>query len=126
MTQYMLSVFHAPGVHAQGATYEDADAQAAAFAAVGAFNAQLQESGALVFACGLMPPEQARRAVHFTQTAGTTTVSGVAMHDGPVGDGPYLGGYWVVEAADDAAADALAEQAAAACGQDIEVRRLQG
>lgn len=34
---------------------------------------------------------------------------------------PFMGGFWIVEAA-----DALAAQAAAACGHVIEVRALQG
>ncbi len=117
MAQYLLSVFHEPGVHAAGEAYESEEDMQAAFAAVGAFNEKLQSSGAFVFACGLTPPEQ---AVVVTPGGGQT--------DGPFAtDAPaYVGGFWVVEAPDDAAAHALAVEGAAACGQRLEVRRLQG
>ncbi|MDY6055047.1 hypothetical protein [Micrococcus sp.] len=38
----------------------------------------------------------------------------------------HLGGFWIVEAAHDDAARALAARASHACGQRVELRRLQG
>lgn len=114
MAQYMLSVFHDPGVHAAGA-YATEEEMQEAFAKVDAFNQMLMDSAAFVFAGGLNPPESARRA----HPDGT-------LADGPAGPGPYLGGFWVVTADTDAAAAELAAQAAAACGQTVEVRALQG
>ena len=49
------------------------------------------------------------------------------MHrSGPFTTAPeYLGGFWIVEAADEAAAVAWAEQAATALRTRVEVRALQ-
>ena len=47
-------------------------------------------------------------------------------------DGPYLeskehiGGFWIIEAADEDEALAWAERGAVACGGDVEVRPFQG
>lgn len=117
MAQYLLSVFHEPGVHAAGTAYQSEEDMQAAFARVGAFNEGLQTSGAFVFACGLTPPEQA-----------VTIAPDGARRQGPFApDAPaFTGGFWVVEATDDAAAFALGAEGAAACGQRVEVRPLQG
>lgn len=113
--QFILTVFHDPGVHADGAAYEtEADMQAA-MERVGKFNQELQESGKFVFACGLTPPEAASQV-----TAGGTATPG------PVGQGPYVGGFWVVKASSTKEAHDIAAKAAEACGQPLEVRSLQG
>jgi hypothetical protein len=114
MTQYLLSV-HGTGEN----PYASDEEMQAAFAAVGALNAELQSGGAWVFAGGLLPAESA---------------SVVRVRDGALErtDGPYLeskehlGGFWVVEAADDAEARSWAEKATVACGNPVELRPFQG
>lgn len=119
MAQFILAVFHHEGVQDAGAAYADEAAQQAAFAAVGAFNQSLQESGAWVFACGLTPPE--------TATTVDATGGDVVTSAGPLASGPVtLGGFWVIDAADQEAALAYAAEASRACGQRIEVRALAG
>jgi hypothetical protein len=46
--------------------------------------------------------------------------------DRPSSSHEFLGGFWVVEAEDDEAAEALAIEGAQACGNAVEIRRLQG
>lgn len=57
-----------------------------------------------------------------------TIEKGGARRQGPVVAGApvELGGFWIVEAENDEAAYATAERGQAACGQRLEVRRLQG
>jgi hypothetical protein len=86
--------------------------------AVGAFNDELQSSGAWVFAGGLHPPS-------------TATVVRVDGDQVLTTDGPYaetkeqLGGFWVIQAADLDAALAIAARGAKACGAPVEVRPFQ-
>lgn len=117
MTQYLLAVHGPvdPEEMTEGMTEDDIQAT---YKAVDAFNAELQESGAWVFAGGLEPAHTAT-VVDATGDAPITT------------DGPYLeskeliGGFWVVEAADlDAALD-LARKGSAACHGAVEVRPFQ-
>ena len=117
MTQYLLSVWHD-----DASTYdmdlESPEAQRM-FAQVDTFNAELQASGAWVFAGGLHAP---------------TSATVVRVTDGEVSttDGPYaeskeqMGGFWVVEAPDLDAALELARKGAAACEGPVEVRPFQG
>ncbi|HXB47796.1 MAG TPA: YciI family protein, partial [Streptosporangiaceae bacterium] len=88
MRQYLLSVHMVEGEAAPA----DAEMQRA-YAAVDAFNAELQSAGAWVFAGGLYPPDTA------------TVVRGqggqVITTDGPFPEAKeQLGGVWVIEAAD--------------------------
>ncbi len=113
MKQYLLAVQvdygrPSPSEEAMQPTYD----------AVGAFNDELQSSGAWVFAGGLHPPS-------------TATV--VRAQDGKVvtTDGPYtetkeqMGGFWVIKATDlDGALD-WAAKGAEACGSPVEVRPFQ-
>lgn len=115
MPQYFISVLHAPGAQAAGNVYADETAMNEAFAKVGAFNESLGNH--LLFAGGLHAPEQAV----VVETDGTRT-QGPAAPDAPV----QLGGFWIIEAADDDAAVATTTQAQAACGQRLEVRRIEG
>lgn len=116
MPQYLLAVNHQPGVHAAGSAYQDEAAMQAAFEKVGAFNQSLQDSGAFVYACGLEAPESA-----------TIVTAGEAAKPGPLNaEGWQLGGFWVIEAADEDAALAIASEGAQACGQTLELRRMQG
>ena len=116
MTQYLLSVH---------GNFDEIDAEMSAeeqqrlFAQVDKFNADVQASGAWVFAGGLCPP---------------STATTVRAHEGDlvVTDGPYaetkeyLGGFWVLEAPDLDAALKLAERASIACEGVVEVRPFQG
>ena len=115
MAQYLLSVWH-------DGDYEvdfSGDEAQRVVAQVGAFNDELASSGSLVFAGGLQPPSQAKVVRSDGGDVSTT-------------DGPYasarqqMGGFWVVEAADDDAAEGWARKAAAACEGPVEVRAFQG
>ena len=114
MTQYLLSVYV---TDEEIANTSEAEMQAA-FEAVGKFNQEIQDDGAWVFAGGLHP-------------ASTATVVKPSDGDTVVTDGPYvetkeyLGGFWVVEAADLDAALAIAKKAAIACAGTVEVRPFQ-
>ncbi|MBD2761416.1 hypothetical protein IEE91_09370 [Kocuria sp. cx-455] len=118
MDQYMISVFHQPGVQDAGTSYQDDAAAQSAFAAVAEFNAAIQASGNFVFACGLMPPE----AGHTVDATGTAP----AIQSGPFSvAAASLGGFWIVEALDENLALDLATRASAACGQKVELRPVQ-
>jgi hypothetical protein len=113
MKQYLLSVHGT-----EGEAVPPADQVQAMYAAVDAFNQELRDSGAWVFAGGLEPP---------------TTATTVRVQDGKalLTDGPFseskeqLGGFWVVRAADLDAALELARRGAAACQGAVEVRPFQ-
>lgn len=114
MTQYLLAV-HGTDEN----PYATEEEMQQAFAQVDAFNTELQESGAWVFAGGLQP-------------ASTATV--VSNENGEVlhSDGPYLetkehiGGFWVIEVENLDAALELAAKGSAACMGAVEVRPFQG
>ncbi len=118
MAQYLLAVFHAPGVqdsaHGNYASSEEADA---AYARVGAFNQRLMDEAALVFACGLTDPNTALTV----EATGSPRSVQAPLPRADV----HLSGFWVVEAEDLAAAEQLALAASEACGQRVEVRQLQ-
>jgi hypothetical protein len=117
MTQYMLSVHHDPVDDARMAAMTPDEMQAT-FEAVDAVNAEMMAADAWVFGGGLHDKEA------------TTTVR---LKDGDtlVTDGPfaetkeYLGGFWIIEAADLDKALEWAKKAAVACGGDVEVRPFQ-
>ena len=114
MKQYLLSVHHDGDFPTP-----DPDDMQRMFAQVDAFNTQLQESGAWVFAGGLHPKDTATTVRY---QAGSTLVT-----DGPWSETKeQLGGFWVIEVEDLDAALKLAERAAAACEGDVEVRPFQG
>lgn len=117
MPRYLLSVF-GPAERADFGPYASKDEMLAAFADTGAFNDRLEQGGHLVFADGLEPATTA------------TTVD--ARGDAPLfTDGPYLeakeylGGFWVIDAADLDEALALAAQGSKACRGRVEVRLFQ-
>jgi hypothetical protein len=118
MTEYMLSVHHEVGEDlTAGMTPEDMQRVSAA---VDKFNAKLQETGAWVFAGGLMPLES-------STTVRAHQGDEVLITDGPFAETKeYLGGFWVVEAADLDAALELARQGSVACRGAVEVRPFQG
>ena len=114
MTQYLLAVYMVEGEPPRS----DEDTQRA-YKAVDAFNAELQSTGAWVFAGGLHP---------------ATTATVIWSQDGQVvtTDGPFaetkeqLGGFWVIDVPDLDAALALAAKGSEACGAPVEVRPFQG
>lgn len=90
----------------------------AALAATGAIIEELQSTGAFVFAGGLMPPS----------SAVTVDNSGDTLRQipGPFVEAPeYLGGFWIIDVADDQAALDWAARASKALGGRIEVRAFQ-
>ena len=118
MAQYMLSVHHDGSDPEDGFGYASDEEMQEAFAAVGAFNDRLMDSGKWVFGGGLELPD---------------TATTVRLKDGDtmLTDGPYsetkefLGGFWVLELADLDEALAVAKEAAVACKGDVEVRPFQ-
>ena len=115
MPQYLISVWHDDTFEVD---FTSPDAQRLA-AQVGAFNEDLMEAGAWVFAAGLHP-------------AASATVVRSAGGDVSMTDGPYaetkeqMGGFWMIEAVDLDAALEWAAKAAAACEGPVEVRPAQG
>lgn len=120
MTQYLLSLPHdsAEEPTMESMAREDPAALEALFEKVGAFNTALLESDALVAAGGLQPPSTAI-TVDATGERPRRTAGPFVQAD------QYLGGFWLIQAADQEAALAWAEQASAATGSRIEVRALQ-
>ena len=115
MTQYMLSVHHSPDQDFSEMSEEDMQRT---FSAVDAFNDELRTSGAWVFAGGLQPIED------------STVVDGrgaePVITDGPFAESKeYLGGFWIIEAADLDAALAWAAAGSKACANRVEVRPFQ-
>jgi len=114
MTQYMLSVHHSPDALPPA----DPAVMQQAFAQVDQFNAELQQSGAWVFAGGLHDPSIA--------TVVRAHEGDVVMTDGPFGETKeYLGGFWVIDVPDLDAALAWATKGSAACMGPVEVRPFQ-
>jgi hypothetical protein len=112
MKQYLLAVYSD-----ESAQFTDEETQAA-FKAVDAFNAELQASGAWVFAGGLHP--------HSDTTVVRAQGGKVVTTDGPFAETKeQIGGFWVIKAADLDAALELAAKGAQACGWPVEVRPFQ-
>ena len=115
MPQYLLSVVHPADFDPAQVGEEDMQRM---FAQVGAFNEELRNSGSWVFAGGLMPPSDST----VVDATGTEPV----LTDGPFAETKeYLGGFWVIEAADLDAALAIATKGSAACEGKVEVRPFQ-
>jgi hypothetical protein len=112
MPQYMLSVHNDP---AQDFDSFPEDVVQQMYADVEAFNDQVKQAGKWVFAGGLQPIESA------TTVDGTT--ESPVVTDGPFSESKeYLGGFWVIEAADlDEALD-WAARGSKACRGKVEVR----
>lgn len=86
--------------------------------AVMAFNEELQEAGAWVFAGGLEEPHIASVVREENGEVLTT--------DGPFAEAKeHIGGFWVVKADDQEAALAWAAKATRACQGPVEVRPFQ-
>jgi hypothetical protein len=117
MPQYLLSLPHDTE---ESPTMESMDPEALqqVMAEVKGFNSELQSEGAWVFAGGLHPPATATTV----DNSGEKTV----MTDGPFVEAKeYLGGLWIIEAADRDAALEWAKKASKALQSRIEVRAFQ-
>jgi hypothetical protein len=112
MTQYMLSVRHDGTEDFQNMPPEEMQRM---FDAVDKFNAEVQAAGKWVFAGGLAPVE--------SSTTVDNTKGEALVIDGPFAESKeYLGGFWIIEAADlDEALD-WAQRGSAACAAKVEVR----
>jgi hypothetical protein len=110
MSQYLLAVHHAGAGPDQSR-----EEMEQSFADVEALNRQLRDTGAFVFAGGLLPAES---AAVVRESGGKFLAT----------DGPYtetkehLGGFWVIEAADSDDALTWARRATVACRLPVEVR----
>jgi hypothetical protein len=114
MTQYLLSVWHSD----RNPIPDDPAVIQQSYKQVDALNAEIQASGAWVFAGGLCDPSTAT----VVSSSGGNTVT----TDGPFAETKeQLGGFWVLELADLDAALALAARASAACMGPVEVRPFQ-
>lgn len=117
MTHYLLSV-HGPAERNEFGNYGSQEEMEEAFAATGAFNDKLRAEGYWVFAGGLQP-------------ASTATVVDGHGEAPLITDGPYLetkeviGGFWIIEAPDLAAAHDWAARGSKACAGKVEVRPFQ-
>mgnify|MGYP002362676938 FL=1 len=115
MPEYLLSVHHVVGEEMP----TDPAVLEQMFAAVGAFNDRLQQEGAWVFAGGLQPIEAA--------TTVDNTGAEAIVTDGPFAESKeWLGGFWIIEAADLDAALTWAKAGSQACAGKVEVRPFQG
>jgi hypothetical protein len=116
MTQYMLSVHNDPANDFDSMAPEEIQP---VYDAVDAFNAEVRAAGKWVFAGGLEPIGSATTVDNFS--GGNAVVT-----DGPFAETKeYLGGFWVIEAADlDEALD-WAKRGSKACRGKVEVRPFQ-
>ena len=114
MTLYLLSVWHNP----DNPIPDDPEIMQKAYRQVGAFNTEIQASGAWVFGGGLHAPE--------TATVVRDQDGEAIMTDGPFAETKeQLGGFWIIQAPDLDAALALAAKGSAACMGPVEVRPFQ-
>ncbi|MEO7428567.1 MAG: YciI family protein [Acidimicrobiales bacterium] len=114
MAQYLLSVWHDEPYDDIDFTTPDAQRTVEQ---VDALNAELQATGAWVFAAGLQPASSAN-VVRATGTDVSTT-------DGPFAETKeQMGGFWVIEAPDLDAALGWARKATAACERPVELRPM--
>ncbi|WP_139979860.1 YciI family protein [Nocardioides litoris] len=117
MPQYFLAVNHDEAGAAEMAEMTMEQMQPI-FEAVSAFNDELQEQGAWVFAGGLQD--------HAATTVVDATGDAPVVTDGPFSESKeYLGGFWIIEAADLDAALAWAAKGSKACAGKVEVRPFQ-
>jgi hypothetical protein len=120
MTQYFLTLPHDSADEPTMESMQDMDPAEleAVMVAVEKFNSDLNGAGAFVTAGGLEPPSTAI-TVETTSTGTTRTPAPFVKAD------QYVGGFWIIEAADQEAALVWVEQASAALQSRIEVRALQ-
>jgi len=117
MTQYLLAV-NGSAADAEARAQMTMEEMQPMFEAVGRFNEKLKAEGAWVFAGGLQPIES-------TTTVDNTGAETV-ITDGPfVESKEWIGGFWVIEAADLDAALTWAAEGSKACAGRVEVRPFQ-
>ena len=117
MTQYLISVATTPHDAPTMENMDPAEIQPI-MDAVDAFNDRLRAEGAWVFAGGLHPIQ--------TATGVDNTGDSPIVTDGPfIESKEYLGGFWVIEAADLDAALQWAKEGSKACAGRVEVRAFQ-
>jgi hypothetical protein len=113
MPQYLLSVHGS-----EDSPYATPEDMQRAFHDVDALNGDIQQAGVWVFAGGLLPASTAKVS---------RVKDGALLHT----DGPYLeskehiGGFWIIDVADDSVAMSWADRATAACQGAVEVRPFQ-
>jgi len=116
MAHYLLSVLSTTADYVD-VDYDDPKIQKM-FADTNAFNEQLQADGHWVYANGLTNISD---ATVVDNTAGDVTVT-----DGPYAETKeFLGGFWIVDAADLDVALKLAAAGSKACQSKVEVRPMQ-
>jgi hypothetical protein len=109
MMQYLLAVHHGEAVTLRP------EEMLESFADCDAFNARLEDAGALVFVGGLRSAES---ATVVRQSGGDILIS-----DGPYAETKeHLGGFWIINAAHLDAALEWAKLATVACRVPVEVR----
>ena len=117
MPRFMMAVY-GPAETTEFHGYESEADMRESMAETGAFNEKLKAQGNWVFADGLQP-------------VGTAKVVDGQGGAPVVTDGPYpeakefIGGFWIIEAADLDAALGLAAEASKACRGQVEVRPFQ-
>lgn len=115
MPQYLISVWHDDDYSDTDYTSDQMERLGAQ---VGAFNQELQDTGAWVFGAGLQPASSA--------TVLRSSAGDVSMTDGPYAETKeQMGGFWVIEADDFDAALEWAGKGAAACEGPVELRPMQ-
>jgi hypothetical protein len=114
MAEYLLSVHHDYDTE-----FPSLEEMQPVFEAVDRFNQKVRDAGAWVFAGGLTPVQQA--------TTVDNTGDAPIVSDGPYAESKeYLGGFWVIQAADLDEALQWAKEGSAACRGKVEVRPFQG
>jgi hypothetical protein len=114
MAEYLLSVHHD-----HDEEFPPLEELQPVFEAVDRFNQKVRDAGAWVFAGGLTPIAQATTV----DATGDTPI----VTDGPYAESKeYLGGFWVIRAADLDEALRWAKEGSAACRGKVEVRAFQG
>lgn len=88
-------------------------------AAIDAFNDGLRANGHWIFAWGLEDPST---SLVIDDRGGAGLVTRGPLHDLE----EYVAGFWLIEAADRATAEALAAAASRACNRKVELRKLHG
>src|SRR5262245_12971955 len=107
--QYLVAIFHPDD-------YDPASEDPETVRAISALNEEMVDAGVRVFVGGLQPPA---RAKSFRRQS---------KHTEGITDGPYLetkeqiGGFWVLDVADEGDALEWGRKAAAACRTPVEVR----